>query len=102
MQVLTPNTGLDVASLSTFLARSSLATTVSVSPADGTPLSPLMTTGIAGLAEVTASLAGVRMLLTLPQLHPTTTASPTLSLPRVTSTVARAPMPTSLWLWRNK
>eukprot|EP00959_Pyramimonas_sp_CCMP1952_P226562 4737379-Pyramimonas_sp.AAC.1 len=50
---------------------------------------------MAGLAYATASPVVPRMLRTRPHCPPTTTTSPTLRQPRVTSTVARAPWPRS-------
>ena len=74
--------------------RSSL-TTISVSPAEGTSCKPMTSTGIEGPAFLTCLPLSSMSARTLPNVPPTTTMSPTRSVPFCTSTVATAPRPRS-------
>ena len=70
-------------------------TTISVSPAAGTSERPMISTGIDGPAFLTCLPLSSMSARILPYAAPTTTTSPTRSVPFCTSTVATAPRPRS-------
>ena len=76
-------------------ARASFSTTVRTSPADGTPVRPSTSTGVAGPASATCCPFSLTKARTFPLCAPTTNMSPRFSVPRFTSTVATAPRPLS-------
>mmetsp|Transcript_82082 Transcript_82082/g.232419 ORF Transcript_82082/g.232419 Transcript_82082/m.232419 type:complete len:260 (-) Transcript_82082:299-1078(-) len=89
-------------SLASSLARCSVRTTLSRSPALGRPLSPTTRAACEGPtpsfgSTMRAAVSGdcVKRRRTLPNCVPTTTKSPTWSRPQLTSTSATAPSPFS-------
>ena len=73
----------------------SFSTTVSWSPASGTPPRPSTSTGIDGPASLICWPLSSTSARTRPLSVPTTKMSPRLSVPRLTSTVATGPRPLS-------
>jgi hypothetical protein len=76
-------------------ARASFSTTAKVSPGEGTPSRPRISTGVAGPASVSCSPRSFSRARTRPNWLPATTMSPRFSVPRLTSTVETAPRPLS-------
>ena len=76
-------------------ATRSSATTRKLSPASGTAVSPSTRTGRDGGASGTGSAFSSSSARTRPNASPVTIESPTLSVPRCTSTVATGPRPRS-------
>ncbi len=76
-------------------AMRSLATTSNMSPAVGTSSHPMTSTGDDGAASRTRFPFSSNIALTRPAVPPATMASPRLSVPRWTTTVATGPLPTS-------
>src|SRR5215510_12887056 len=70
-------------------------TATSTSPADGTPESPWISTGSDGPAILTFLPDGSSSPRTRPEYEPTTTASPSFSVPFWISAVATGPRPRS-------
>mmetsp|Transcript_3893 Transcript_3893/g.13517 ORF Transcript_3893/g.13517 Transcript_3893/m.13517 type:complete len:265 (-) Transcript_3893:587-1381(-) len=73
------------------LASASVSVTSNSSPAIGTEPSPMICTGVDGPASSSFAPYASVMARTLPQLAPTSTASPIRSVPFCTSSVAIAP-----------
>mmetsp|Transcript_1333 Transcript_1333/g.2965 ORF Transcript_1333/g.2965 Transcript_1333/m.2965 type:complete len:387 (-) Transcript_1333:1305-2465(-) len=81
-------------SATSFAIFSQLAIFIS-SPALGNPLSPTIRIGVLGPASFSGRPAGHFIALTLPLSTPATTASPTFTLPHLTTTSATTPRPLS-------
>ena len=73
----------------------SLSTTANGSPASGAESKPRISTGTDGPASATISPRSSMSARTRPHAVPATTISPTLSVPRCTSTVPTGPRPRS-------
>src|SRR5215217_2094528 len=82
-------------SFASWRARRSFSTTRTYSPASGTVSKPSTSTGSDGVAVLTLRPLKSCSARTRPQCAPATSASPTLSVPRLTSTVTTAPRPGS-------
>ena len=83
------------ASSASVRARFSSSITRNSAPASGTPERPVHLTGVEGVASLMRRPRSSMRERTLPKCSPMRTASPTLSVPPVTSSVAEGPKPCS-------